>query len=120
MSIIDIVRDVKNSSISSFFKKFVDDQIIDYGKMMSFNIDSKNKNIFIEVLLKGEIENIEVHINDYEFASEGDKKFIKFKNISASREWINVLIQNLVIPEYAPKKMIEIDPPYAKILDLLI
>lgn len=109
-----------NKPLEFLVKKYVNSQIKDYGEMLNLNIDSQNKNITIEVLLKGEKENIKVHINKYEIVSKGNNKFIKFNNISASREWIETLIRNIIIPEYAPKKVIEIDSKYASILELLI
>ncbi len=120
MSIIDVFRDSKNSAIATGAKKFVNDKIKEYGEMVNFKIDSKNKNIELDVLLKGEKENIIVKIENYEIVSRDGSTAIKFKNASASREWIEVLIHNYAIPSFAPKKMIEIDSTYAKILDLLI
>ena len=120
MLIFDVFRDVKNSAISFLAEKFINNIIKEYGKMVNLKIDSKNKNIELEVLLKGEKENIFINVEKYEIVSKDGSIFIKFKNVSASREWIEVLIHNVAIPSFAPKKMIEIDSTYAKIIDLLI
>jgi hypothetical protein len=101
-------------------KKYVNSKIKEYGEMINLKIDSKNKNIELEVLLKGEKENIFIKIEKYEIVSMDGSNAIKFKNVTASREWIEVLIHNVAIPSFAPKKMFEIDSTYAKIIDLLI
>lgn len=119
MSILDVFRDFKNSAVATLAKKFVNNNIKEYGEMVNLKIDSKNKNIELEVLLKGEKENIIVKVDKYEVIKKDDSSYIKFKNISASREWITVLINNVLIQNYAPKKMYEIDSTYATIIDLL-
>ena len=120
MSIVDIFRDTKNFTISALAKKYVNSKLKGYGEMINLKVDSKNKNIELELLLKGEKEGIFINIEEYEVVSKNDSNYIKFKNISASREWIEILIQNIAIPNFAPEKTIEIDSTYAKIIDLLL
>jgi len=118
--IIDKARDVKNAGLSKLALIYANKEIKEYGEMVNLSIDSKNKNIELEILLKGEKENIFVNVDKYEVIQKNDSCFIKFKNISASREWITVLINNALISNYAPNNMYEIDSTYAKIVDLLI
>lgn len=120
MSVIDVFKDMKNSTIAVLAKKYINGQIKEYGEMVNLKIDSKNKNIELGVLLKGEKENITLRIKKYEIVSSDGSYSIKFKNVSASREWIEVLIKKVVIPSFAPKQIIEIDSTYAKILNLFI
>jgi len=120
ITMINFVRNIKNSAISELAKKFVNNFIRDYGKMVNLKIDSKNKNIELEVLLKGEKENIIVKIEEYKVDSDNGENVIKFKNITASREWVEVLINNMVIPNIAPKRMFKIDSIYSDIIKLLI
>ena len=111
---------ILNKPIEFIAKKYVKSKIKKYGEMVNLKIDSKYKNIELEVLLKGEKENIFINVEKYEIVSKDGSNVIKFKNVSASRKWIEVLIHNVAIPSFAPKKMIEIDSTYAKIIDLLI
>ncbi len=92
----------------------------DYGKMVNLSIDSENKKIEFEVLLKGEKESVSIIIDKYEIIKKNDDKFIKFNKISVSREWVDVLLENVVVPKLAPGKLIKINSLYACILDLLI
>ena len=119
-NIFNCIKKLKDKGSSYLFKKFVNSRIKDYGEMLNFQIDSQNKNISLDVLLKGEKENINIKIEKYEVVRNDDTSYIIFKDIKASREWIDVLIKNLAIPNYAPKNIIKIDPSYAQIIDLLI
>lgn len=118
--IIDKACDIKNAGLSKLALVYANKEIKEYGEMVDLRIDSKNKNIELEILLKGEKENIIVKVDRYEVIQKDDSSYIKFNNISASREWIEVLIHNVAIPNFASNKMIEIDSTYAKIIDLLV
>lgn len=119
-NIVDKIRDLKNTGISKSAIIYVNNKIEEYGEMVNLSIDSKNKNIKLEILLKGEKDNILVNVDRYEVIQKDDTSYIKFKNISASREWVTVLINNVLIPNYAPKKMYVIDKAYAKIIQVLL
>ncbi|MBU2586454.1 MAG: hypothetical protein KKH32_14135 [Bacteroidetes bacterium] len=114
------VKKIIDKVSSYLFKKYINSKIKDFGEMLNFHIDSQNKSISLDVLLKGEKENINVIIEKYEVNYKDNTAYVKFKNITASREWIEVLIKNIAIPNYAPNNLIEIDSSYAKIIDLLI
>ena len=103
MLIVNIFRDVKNSTISALTKKYVNSKLKGYGEMVNLKVDSKNKKIELEVLLKGEKESIFINFEEYEVVRKDDSNYIKFKNVSASREWLEVLIQDIAIPNFAPK-----------------
>ncbi|MFZ5518873.1 MAG: hypothetical protein ACOY90_19740 [Candidatus Zhuqueibacterota bacterium] len=120
MSIINELRNWKNSAIAAPAMKFVNDMLNDYGEMVDLTIDSLNKNIKVEVLLKGEKETIFLTIEHYEVVQSGDSHFLKFNNVSCTRQWIEAIIQNMAIPRLAPTKMLKIDSRYARLIDLLI
>ena len=119
-NIVNYFKIIKDKGSSYLLKKYVNSQIKEFGEMLNFHIDSQNKNISLDVLLKGEKEIINVKIEKYEVVRKDDAAYIKFNNISASREWIEVLIQNIAIPKYAPQHMIQIDSSYERIIELLI
>ncbi len=112
--------ELKNAAISLLAKNFINNKIKEYGEMVDLHIDSVQKNIDLDILLKGEKESISIHIEKYEIIKKDDSAYIKFKKVTSSREWITVLLENEAIPNYAPNNTIEIDPAYAKIIDLLV
>jgi len=114
----DIFINTKNSSIAILARKFINNQIKEFGSVEKLQIDSQKKDISLDVFLKGEKEKIHIKIENYGVVQKDNSAFIKFKNVSASREWIEALIQSFV--NRAPNKMIKINSLYAKIIDLLI
>ncbi len=71
--------------------------IREYGKMLEYSLDNKNKQIFIKVLLAGENEPIEVSINNYKIRKTDDTTFFISNDASSNKEWINALLRNLLV-----------------------
>lgn len=124
MSVINNIKNkfigIKDSILSLLLKKYINNLIDEYGEMVNLSIDSKNRKVSLNLLLKGEKENILVDIEEYEVIKKSDRTFIKFKRISSSREWIETLVSNRIIPNYAPNNKFEIDSKYASIIELLV
>lgn len=85
------------------------------GEIVNLQIDSQNKTIDCEALLKGEDRNIIIKIEGYEVVENNGSYSFRFNNLTASREWIQILITH-----YAPANMFQIDPTAAKIIEFLI
>jgi len=62
-----------------------------YGLMTQLKIDPENKTIDVELLLKGEREPIQIHVNGYTLQSTPDGGTITLSGITVSREWMNLL-----------------------------
>ena len=79
-----------------------------YGNVLDIKVNSENKTISLNVLLKGEVEEIIIDISGYTFEKHGNKKTFAFEEVVTSREWLNVLIKNYFskrhfeIPENIP------------------
>lgn len=68
--------------------------IKEYGKMLTLEIDPEKKKIQLEVLLNGETESLHVSVGRYEcIANNGDSRLM-LKEITTSRQWLNVLLEN--------------------------
>ena len=72
-------------------------KIRDYGRMNKLEIDTKDRVISIIADLKGEASAIEVIIEGYEISYAGSNGFLQAKAASASREWVSVLLQHLLV-----------------------
>jgi len=88
---------------------------LEYGKMLKLNLDSTNKTIELEIMLKGEKEPLKVFVNSYEISEEDGKYFLYAKDIKTSREWINIIAEN-----YLKGEKIELPEKIAKTLQILI
>jgi len=85
------------------------------GEMLNFSLDSQNKKIFLDVMLKGEAESLKVEIKNYKITQKEDKSFIEFDEVVTSREWINKVLEL-----YANKQEFDIPNEYAKLLGVVV
>jgi len=83
--------------------------------MFNLKVDSENKNIKIELMLKGEVEPLIIEIDNYSIVEEEEKIFIDIKHINTNREWLNVIINTYIIKNHK----IEIPKKYASLLDIV-
>ena len=105
----------KDSILSFVIKQVINLKIKEFGKMLKLNLDSQNKTIEIEVTLLGEKEPIKVNVGSYEIIKEGEKYYLIAKDITTSREWINIMAKN-----YLENQKIEIPPKIAKTLKIVV
>jgi hypothetical protein len=82
-----------------------------YAHMLKLDINSEDKSISLEVLLRGEGSPIQIHIGHYEIVT-GDESGIKISQIHTSREWMTEMIQTL-----APEHTVKFN--YAKLLKMI-
>ena len=78
-------------------------------------LDSHERKIEFQVLLKGELAPIEVLINRYDIVSEGESSYVIFHDITVSREWMRILAE-----DHLCGKKFEIPHKYARLLDVII
>ncbi len=80
--------------------------------MLKLDINSGEKTIDLEVLLRGEGSPIKIHIGHYEVKS-GEESGLQISKIHTSREWITELIHAL-----APEHMVKFNN--AKLLKMIM
>ena len=110
-----MLQKLKDRTISAGLFTAFDYKIKEFGKMLKFNLDSKNKTIELEVMLDGEKEPLNIHIDNYEIQEIDGIYYIAVKNITTSRRWINV-----VASQYLNGQKIEVPQEYAKMLKLVV
>ncbi len=108
-------RGLKDKALAKSVEVAINLKIKEYGEMLKLNLDSKNKTIEFEIMLKGEKEPLTVFVNNYEISEENGKYFLYAKDIKTSREWINVVAEN-----YLKGEKIELPEKIAKTLQILI
>ncbi len=107
---VSIFKKQKDKIISKALQSFVNVIITDYGKLVDFDINSKDKSIFLKVLLKGEKEVLNIAFSNYSIVTEHKNTYFQFDSISTCREWINILCDKklsdifrenkILIPDY--------------------
>jgi hypothetical protein len=115
----DFGRGVKDSAVSLAATQWMNMQLADYGKIVSFKLDSSTKRVAMEALLKGEKEPVRVCVEQYEVVRDGTDAFVRFASVETSRDWLNTLLRQIVLPRYAPDNQVRIPAAYASIVDKL-
>lgn len=73
-----------------------------YGELKNLRLNSRDKTIEIEVLLKGEAEPLAVKVIEYELQTGPEQDYLIVKRAIASREWVTVLLQDFVVGRRQP------------------
>jgi len=108
-------KSLKDKVLSKSLATLINFKIKEYGEMLKLNLDSKNKIIDFEIMLKGEKEPLKVFVSNYAINEENGKYYLYAEDIKTSREWINIVIEN-----YLTAQKIELTEKIVKILQILI
>ena len=116
---LEVMKKVKDSFLSSIIRRVLSTKIEDYGEIVSFSIDSNDKNIIAEVMLKGEKDTLTIKISQYSILDLGNKKYFTFGDLHTSREWLTILIQEY-LARFSQDRRIEIPHDYARLAKLVL
>jgi len=106
---------IKDIATSTLVKTFVEHFISEFGDLNDIIINSEHKSIYLSVNLKGEKESITIEITGYEVVKSENGNFINLRNITASREWINI-----AFGKYYLDRRIQIPSQYIGIAKFLL
>ena len=110
----NLITEALNKGVQLILQSYVEP----YGEIKSLSVDDSIKEIRATLLLKGELQTLEVRIIGYNFTRIDDKGYMTFLKISTSREWINKLLETHP-PKELVKKKIDIPPAAAVIMKIL-
>ena len=105
----------KDVALSATIKKLLNMKIEKYGAVHLLELDSNQKTMKIEVLLKGEQEILEAKVHKYSIEERDEKYFLVLHDVETSREWIN-----LVIEDYLNKEEFELPEKYVSMIKAVI
>jgi hypothetical protein len=83
--------------------------------MLNLKVNSENKSIKIDMMLKGEAENLTIEITKYNIAEENGKVFIEIVDLKTNREWLNIVIET-----FLSKKRVEVPQKFVPLLDIAL
>lgn len=98
---------LKDKLVSAGIEKAFNFYLEDIGEISDFAIDSAYKTMDFSISLKGEPEPVRLLIREYELTKEREKQYIIIHDLSASRQWINILFD-----KFLKGKKIEIPAKY--------
>lgn len=74
-----------------------------YGQLTDLRIRSKEKMLSVEVLLAGEAQEIRIEVGRYRITTaESGKIALVIESITASREWLQLLLEDFVVGQPIP------------------
>ena len=111
----DLFDKTKGAAVSLAGKQFLSSYLQKYGKMLNFSVQPDTKKIYAEILLKGEETPIKLTLDGYEIGGSADKPTLRVAKVSASREWLEVVLR-----EFVEGRPIDLPPKAAPLLKLLL
>jgi hypothetical protein len=107
----------KDAIVSNVLKSIVNYFVTDFGTLTQFSVDSSNKSLNITVMLKGELNELNLQLFGYAIFFDEGKAFLSFQSLHSSRQWLNLLYQK----KFSNKQMkIEIPAKIAKPIKMFI
>jgi len=88
---------IKDSLASSAAKALLAGRIQRYGTLTELRIRSGDKTLAVEMLLTGEKEPIRIEVGRYRITGVSGAYKITLDNVTSSREWIQLLLEDFVI-----------------------
>jgi hypothetical protein len=82
----------KDALTSRAAQAWANQLIARYGKVQDLRIDSRQKTLEVSCLLDGESTPVVLKIENYVVEIEGDKRFIRARQFTCSRPWLQNLL----------------------------
>lgn len=106
--------DLKDRTVSLTARRLLAAPLAPYGEMLNLQLDSQNKTLSLEMLLKGEREPVRLTLAGYEIL-DGNPPRLRVNGATASREWVEVLVNQFLVG-----KTVELPANLAPVLRLLL
>ncbi len=91
-----MIRKMKDQALAWTATQLLRSKIENYGQIVGLTIDSSNREVRGEFLLRGETETICAVLSGYEVTEDGEKLSLTFASLETSREWLNQLLKDLL------------------------
>jgi hypothetical protein len=91
------ITQVKDSGASAAIERWLGKELADYGELLDFKLNSRNKTVEVHILLRGDKENLTVHIDEYELSSSGGEDYVTVRRARASRPWVDAVLRNFIL-----------------------
>ena len=98
-----ILQKPKDAILSAVAKRYANKQLAGIGKIVSFSLNSIEKKVSVSLDLQGEKETIRLDVLKYDILKQGRKFYFVAREISSSREWVEVAAK-----KYLKEKRMEI------------
>lgn len=93
----NMFTNAKNALAGKAAQVYINNQIKRYGHLQDLKIDSTTRTVEAVCLLHGEQHPITVKVMNYEILSEGGRHFLKATACTASRPWLQNLMEDQLV-----------------------
>ena len=97
-----MLEGLRDGLASGVVKSLLGGRIERYGRLLDLRIHSRGRSLSAVVLLAGEREEIEVEVGKYRIVGERGAHALVVERASASREWIQLLLEDFVVGKRLP------------------
>jgi hypothetical protein len=91
------LKAMKDNALAMALKAFISERFSQYGELLDCEVDTREAQVRVRALLKGETQPIEVCIERYVLDKQGGERQITIQSLSCSREWIGLLLNRLFV-----------------------
>lgn len=95
-------HNLKDSLASSAAKTLLASTLERYGEISDLRIRSRERFISAELLLKGDEVPVSIEISRYRITGKGSEHAIVIESVTASRSWIQNLLDDLLVEKPLP------------------
>lgn len=93
---------IKDSLASSAAKAMLAGRIERYGRLLDLRIRSREKTIGAVLMLAGESDEVRIEVTRYRIIASGGEHALVVESITASREWLQLLLEDFLIGKPIP------------------
>lgn len=111
----NLLNQGKDLALSATVKKIINMKIKKFGEVSFLALDSQNKTMELEVLLKGEQELLKAKVHKYSIENREEQYYLVIHNVETSREWLN-----LVLEEYLHNEEFELPEKYIGVIQAVV
>lgn len=106
---------MKDAGASVAIERYLAREIQDFGELKNFRINSRDKSLEVEVLLKGEEQPISIHVQKYELIEDSKGDYVVIREVRASREWLTVALNKFILGRRHP-----LPQQYSKLIRMVL
>lgn len=93
----NVLGAARDKAVEATARSFINRKIEQFGNVTRLEIDSRQKTVLLEIVLKGEVSPIGVHITRYELSEKDGETYITILQLDASREWLSAAANQYLI-----------------------
>lgn len=101
-SIGKILGTAKDKALEASARAFLNHKAAGFGTVTALTVDTRLRKASLTAELKGESVPTSVEIGSYEVLEQNGKTYIRVLEITASREWLKVVLEQYLVGRLVP------------------